>query len=402
MTRRIVKLTSLYLALALALSLGWVQAASAEWVQVIGKAPIEGGDTATAEREALDDALRKAVEQVCGTLIQASTNIENAQVVKDEVLSSARGYITRYNVLSSRPSADGRHYIVTVEADVNTASLKERIRRQEQALLIRQKQMGNKNVIVLGIKQFLEDFPWATKPFELTVQMVKEKLAQAQFIVLDEGAIEGFAGVARTLKQGGWRKPALYQMAKAAHADWMVVVAMDATRQKADPDHAFNQVEVHMRMELIDVNTGQVLTAKYEKARKNLETTNPRYAHWQEAVSDAAREAAEAEITDIVNTLVAHHRGFQPTEPQRYIVRFERFQDQHVDAILKELRRLPGVTQMRVQSQKSRLTVVQVFYRRSVDSLRTGLKRILAGFGYRHPRIEFSGNKLVFRNTTRF
>ncbi len=392
----------LCLSLLVVLGLGGTGTARAEWVQAIGKAPIEGGDTARAEQEALKDALRKAVEQVCGTLIQASTNIENAQVIKDKVLTSTRGYITSHKVLSSRPSADGRHYIVIVEADVNTASLKERIRLQEQAMSIRQKQMGNKNVIVLGIKQFREDFPWATKPFELTVQMVKEKLAQAQFIVLDEGAIEGFAGVARTLKQGGWRKPALYQMAKAAHADWMVVVAMDATRQKADPDHAFNQVEVHMRMELIDVNTGRVLTAKYEKARKNLNTTNPRYADWLEAVSDAAREAAEAEITDIVNTLVDTCRCFQPTEPQLYIVRFERFQDQHVDAILKELGRLPGVTQMRVQSQKSRLTVVQVFYRRSADSLRTGLKRILAGFGYRHPRIQFSGNKLVFRNTNRF
>jgi hypothetical protein len=377
------------------------QPALAKWVTVIGRAPLSG-DNSAAEQEAINDALRKAVEQVAGTLLQSSTKIRNAEVVRDEIVANARGYVSRHKILSSGPASDGRTYIVTLEADVNSQNLRSRIRHQEQAFSIRQKQMENKNVIVLGIKQFKADFAWATKPFELTVQMVKEKLSQSQFIVLDEGAIENFKGVAAHLKSGAWRKPALYDMAKAANADWMVVVAMDAILKRADADNAFNQVEVTMRMELIDVNGKNVLTAKYEKAFKNLNTTNPRYTDWLEAASDAAREAAENEITDVVNTLMAYSRHFAPTEPQRYIVRFERFQDQHVDSILHDLKAMSGVSSSRVQQQKQRLTVVQVMYTRPVDTLRLRLKGILEKHGYYKPRIEFRGNKLTFKNTTRF
>ena len=389
------------LMLMLALCVACAHTAQADVVTVVGRAVISGDATA-AEKAAVEDALRKAVEQSAGVLLQAATHIKDAQVLKDEFIASSRGYITKYNVVSGGPSSDGRTYLVTVEADVNTQNMRSKIKSQEEMFAIRNKQMENKNVLVLGIKQFHEDLPWATKTFELAVQMVKDKLNQAQFVVLDEGAISNYAGVAANIKKGTWRKPALYQAAKAAGADWMVVVAMDATKQKADPDHAFNSVEVAMRMELIDVNQATVLTTKYEKASKNLNTTNPAYADWREAAVDAGRNAAELEITDVVNTMMDHHRAYAPTEPQRYIVEFDRFQDQHVDAIVGDIKAMNGCTSSRVKSQNGRNTVVQVYYEGTVDSLRTGLKKILAGYGYNNPRISFQGNTIKFSNTTRF
>ncbi|KIX11215.1 hypothetical protein [Dethiosulfatarculus sandiegensis] len=375
--------------------------ARASWVTVVGRAAYNGND-AVCEQQAINQALNKAVEQEAGTLIEATTNVSQAQVVKDEVLAGSRGYVSRHRVLSSGPSSDGRTYIVTLEALVDSEDLKRKIISMEDAFSIRQKQMKNKNVIVLGIKQFDEDFAWATKPFEVTVQMAKDKLSQAQFIVLDEGAMENFQGVARLLKQGNFRKPSVYEQARAAGADWMVVVAMDATRHRADADHAFNQVSVQMRLELIDVNTGALISAKYEKAKSNLNTGYPRYADWQEAVTDAARTAAENGITDMVNNLMLQNRHFQPTEPQRYLVRFERFQASHVDSIVSDLKAMDGVSSIRLLKQKDRFTVAQVMYTLPVAGLRNGLKDILHQHGYTAPRIDFAGNSLTFRNTLRF
>ena len=399
-TKKAMVLLSVAASMLLVLALAGT--AAAKWVTVTGRAPYDGANEAMAKQQAKDDALRKAVEQVAGAMVNASSNLRDANMVRDNIVSNSRGYITEQKVLFSGPSSDGRSYLVNMEVNVNEMDIRQNIRSQEQTFVNRQTQMENKNVIVLGIKQFQQDFTWATKPFELAVQMVKEKLSQAQFIVLDEGAIEDYAGVARVLKSGQWRKPALYDMAKKAGADWMVIVAMDAIKAKQSPDRAFNSVTVNMRMELIDVNNRNVLTTKYEKATKDIEAVNPSFADWREAATDAARMAAENESRDIVNSLMDYNRNFQPGEPQRYIVEFKRFQDQHVNGILGDIRNMQGFASMRVLRQDSNNSRVQVMYLGTADSLREGLKNILMDLGYNNPRIQFSGNKLVFENTNRF
>ena len=97
-----------------------------------------------------------------------------------------------------------------------------------------------------------------------------------------------------------------------------------------------------------------------------------------------------------------YNRHFQPNEPQRYIQEFHHFQDQHVEVMLSDMKRLPGVGSARVQFRDQRRTVVQVFSTAQVDDLRVGTKRIMTEYGYRSPRGNFSGNRMIFTNTNRF
>src|SRR2546427_12382883 len=70
--------------------------------EVSGEAAIVQGDTARAEKEATDAALRNAVEQVAGVLVSSNTLVENSVLVQDQILSHSAGYVRKYDVLSKK------------------------------------------------------------------------------------------------------------------------------------------------------------------------------------------------------------------------------------------------------------------------------------------------------------
>jgi len=57
------------------------------------------GTDLNAREQAKQDALRKAVEQACGTFISAQTRTSNYQAVYDKVMSLAPGYVTEFEIL---------------------------------------------------------------------------------------------------------------------------------------------------------------------------------------------------------------------------------------------------------------------------------------------------------------
>lgn len=69
--------------------------------------------------EAERDALRNAVEQAVGTLVDSTTLVQNNMLINDEIYTQSRGYITNYTILSKRLNADGMYEII-INANVDT------------------------------------------------------------------------------------------------------------------------------------------------------------------------------------------------------------------------------------------------------------------------------------------
>jgi hypothetical protein len=101
----------LYLALALALGCGQIQAAT---VEAEGRAL---GDMKTAREQALADALREAVRIGTGVDVLSSTGVSDFTLEYDRILASAFGHVKSYKVLDSGLGPDGI-YRVRVSAEV--------------------------------------------------------------------------------------------------------------------------------------------------------------------------------------------------------------------------------------------------------------------------------------------
>lgn len=107
----------------LAISL-WVLASAGmagEMITADGFAAITGGNKVIARDKAVDDALRKAVEQAVGTMVSSDTMTESYKVIHDKILARTTGYVEKYKILSEGPEGD--LYRVRVQAEIGRADL---------------------------------------------------------------------------------------------------------------------------------------------------------------------------------------------------------------------------------------------------------------------------------------
>lgn len=75
------------------------------------------GQGATAV-EAENDALRMAVENTIGVLVDSQTLVQNSVVIQDQIYTNSRGFITNYDVTSRRQTSSGS-WQVTINAVVD-------------------------------------------------------------------------------------------------------------------------------------------------------------------------------------------------------------------------------------------------------------------------------------------
>ena len=89
---------------------------------VEGVGVIVADNTAQARDQAIQDALRLAVEQAAGTMVSSETLVQNYEVLRDQVYSQSQGYIRHYEVTNE--TTEGNLYRVTIQAAVAMGNLK--------------------------------------------------------------------------------------------------------------------------------------------------------------------------------------------------------------------------------------------------------------------------------------
>jgi hypothetical protein len=92
-------------------------------ITVVGVGTILANDLGAARDQAIEDAMRKAVEQALGTYIKSETLVENFQLVEDRILSWSAGYVKKYEILSEK-KAQMDSYEVQMRATVNLSELR--------------------------------------------------------------------------------------------------------------------------------------------------------------------------------------------------------------------------------------------------------------------------------------
>ena len=168
--------------ICLCLLLGFVPLCRAQGMSktVVAEGMAAGSDL-KARDEALNRALRRAVEQGVGTLIDTESMTENYQLLADSIYSQVKGYVTDYKVISENNGV-GDVYKVKVEATVALA----RLTKDIKALNIIKEKKGNPRVMVL-VGEFVDGLEQATVLVQ--TEMEREFLAKS-FPVVDKAQFD--------------------------------------------------------------------------------------------------------------------------------------------------------------------------------------------------------------------
>lgn len=172
-------------------------AASAEPVAIeaAGTAPIISNDKASARDAAIQDGLRKAIEQAVGTIVAADTLVENFQVIEDSVYTKSSGYVKSYSIISEGTS--GQTYEVRLRALVATGPLEGDL----EALGLLLHKAGKPRVLFMvaekGFARGEYEYWWGQEDKSIGTSAeaaLKQAFLSKGFNVVDSRAVEGLLG----------------------------------------------------------------------------------------------------------------------------------------------------------------------------------------------------------------
>ncbi len=168
-------------------------------VSAEGMAAIRNNDKAMARDSAIEDALRKAVEQAVGTMVSSETRVENYQLLSDKIYTKTQGYIQNYRIISE--ASVEPIYKVTVQATVAMGDLKNDLSAIDLILARKHKPrviflIAEQNI---GHEQYR--YWWGNHASEtdlsVTETVLVEKFREKGFNVVDHAAKAGNMSVSK-------------------------------------------------------------------------------------------------------------------------------------------------------------------------------------------------------------
>ena len=224
-----------------------------------GVAAIVQGNLDISRDKAIEDALRNAVEQATGSLIENETLVENYQLLSDKIYSQSKGYVQSYEVLDEK--AEEGLYRVTIQATVASGELKNDLR----ALNILMRQVRKPRVMVLFEEILSQDL----NSGRLAEDAVSKVLLERGFKLVDADVVRrnlGRDGV-RGLLAGDERVAAVIGDKYGAEM-LLIGTAQATTNEVTIGDIRINSNQAVVSAKLVRADTGEVKVSETRQAAK--------------------------------------------------------------------------------------------------------------------------------------
>ncbi len=269
---------------------GWAWAQEVRQVQAEGVAAIQSG-AAVARDQAVEDALRRAVEQAVGVLVMAETVVRNRELLADKIYTQAKGYVQGYKIVSERQ--DGGLYRVAILADVSL----EPLRNDLAAIRLLIQRAGKPRVLFLVEEEITHSYGpgvWAYSwsGASVTENVLQRRFRDQGFPVVEARSAGLDAATARSAHNGDVR--ALQRVSQMTQAE--VVVVGNARAQGGSPiaGSSLRAVLADMTARAVRADTGELLaTARASSSAPHVE------------VSAGAHEAFEKGGDEMASQLIA-------------------------------------------------------------------------------------------------
>ena len=224
------------------------QAASAQEVLVEGHG--------ISREAAIHDALRQAVEQAVGTLVDAQTLVRNYMVLRDEVYTKSQGFVSDYTIVAERQSY-GEFIIqarVNVDAQPNSSLLTKLQRLKLINIGLRDPRIG-----VAIAEHYIRPIP---DPAAETA--ILNQLNEAGFRrLVDPGQLNRIRqsdAIKAVINQGDAQ--AAVRLLANQPMDYLIVGEAFAEYAGTDPGYSVISCQARVEARLIKVDTGEIIAAQ--------------------------------------------------------------------------------------------------------------------------------------------
>lgn len=309
-----------------------------------GVAIVQGDNISGARQNAIQDALRQALEQGVGMVMDATSILQDDDLM-ERIYSNTKGYITRYEIIKERKEQNGL-YRVKIQADVKTGELR--------ATLVK-----------LGIIKAMMDYPRIMiLPHPLNVDSSASKAAETvliknftdkRFDVVDPGKSRQLHGELKELFKADNIKNVAARIGLQHYAE--IVVLYELKTSASEFDGIMESTPVDLRTQAIVTTTAQILSAE-GKSLIGVGKTR------EMARMEGARQVTEKICQPLMHTIVSWWADYTanglpyvitlktPTRADRTVITFQ-----------KVIESIPGVVSLTERSSGGGITEMMVKYR---------------------------------------
>ncbi len=371
--------------------LGFLSVASlfANTVTVRGSAEIYQGNINSARDQALINAQRQAVEQGVGALIDSRTLSENFQIIRDEIYSASRGFITSYEIVEEGQDAQRITYYVTIKAEVSTKNISDKL----SAMRLLHKKVGNKRLMIIYHKKDPKALKRKFQGIPTIISVLRQEFNKSGFRVFNEQISED---VYRTIELSAQiDRPAEPLLAIALEHRAEILVAVEVIAGKRGKlTGMFNAVKADVRLSVYDVSSGRQIADSLGQ-EKELFAGNAGDFDVHRGLKTAGSRAAKQSASDAIFQITDYYeqlgdQGFA------YLMVFRKFNQDEEDEILDYLESMQGFKSLSELKNSPEYLEIELFSATSKSRLRRQIRRSLIKKNIPIISQESAGNRLVF------
>ncbi len=325
-------------------------------------------------QQALNSALRTAVEMQIGTAVASDSIVESGVLVRDEIASHSKGYVTSYKVLGEGATADG--YAITIDAVVDS----ELLYSDYTTLAILQKMSGLPRLLIFGSGAGFDSVPQESMK-ELVHAVSRTFSEKFQFEVLDwpmtrakYSEIEGSMSLKKAAKFNRLLK-----------ADYVVTVELELPRD-ANPVMHMTCVRISDGLKIGEVRrpVEQYVSLSGKPAevyRRAVEAAKPE-TYW-------ASVRIARELLDNMESELDRGKGF------RYSLTFLGFPE--LPSVCSVLEDIPGFVRKEIRRQKGMNMEVTYWSTLRAENLFKRISTALKDDGVEKFQSRMEGRSMKFR-----
>ncbi len=350
-----------------------------------GQAKIFNNNEGSARSQALRNALRDAVKQGVGVLLDSNTIVKNWTVIQDEVYSSARGFVKQYKVIKDEKVNDT--WFVEIEAEVATGQIKDKLGE----LRILHKKMGNKRLMIIYNPGHPEALPSDHSAVRSALTAIPSEFNQSGFRIFDQRSL-GY--ISDKISQTGGAKAAWMKIADEQQVDILSEFEILTSKKSPFSSKAFSAAKVTLRMKTYDVSTGRLIS-NVQSNQKQMTNARSGSYDWDNALAKASEKSGTSAANDTIKNIVEYYKSVGDIG-NSYFLTFKDFTEDETDIILDALENLDGYQSLSELQMTPNLLKIEYFSTMSKSRLRRKIRLAVRMHKIKMSSKEISGNRFVF------
>jgi hypothetical protein len=269
-------------------------------IVVNGFGAIIKGNKKLAEKQAIEDGLRRALEKEIGAEITSKTVVENYQLVSDKIISKVKGYVKSYKIIK-KEIKDG---VITITLRVSIA--KQNLKNDLQMLKTTLERMNNPRVAVMVAEQSVSapgfNYWWkkgslGSVDISSAENTINNDLLNKNFRVVDKSVLTSKIALKPAFQVATPSVSQVISMMKNVPADIVIMGKAYAKNRGSIAGSSMYSVLANVSLKALNIKTGQLLgSAMGNAAQVHIDPTT--------AGAKAIEKATKQALSKLLKTVV--------------------------------------------------------------------------------------------------